>query len=112
MMKAHQIVGWIVGIGVFIGGQTLVPAAVCSDGWASPSIGRQGACSHHGGVSGASGLIGTLVFFASIWAGVSVANKLDPDPKPPTRSDNQAHRRPPAQKRWYTDKNGRRHSYW
>lgn len=22
----------------------------CSDGWASPSIGRQGACSHHGGV--------------------------------------------------------------
>ena len=23
---------------------------VCMDGWGSPSIGRQGACSHHGGV--------------------------------------------------------------
>tara|TARA_B110000091_G_C13626284_1_gene395161 strand:+ start:235 stop:450 length:216 start_codon:yes stop_codon:yes gene_type:complete len=23
----------------------------CSDGWASLSIGKQGACSHHGGVS-------------------------------------------------------------
>jgi hypothetical protein len=22
----------------------------CSDGWSSPSIGRRGACSHHGGV--------------------------------------------------------------
>jgi hypothetical protein len=26
--------------------------ATCRDGWASPSIGRSGACSHHGGVSG------------------------------------------------------------
>lgn len=25
---------------------------LCADGWRSPSIGRQGACSHHGGVSG------------------------------------------------------------
>ncbi len=24
--------------------------AKCADGWSSPSIGRQGACSHHGGV--------------------------------------------------------------
>lgn len=24
----------------------------CIDGWASPSIGHSGACSHHGGVSG------------------------------------------------------------
>lgn len=23
---------------------------VCADGWHSPSIGRSGACSHHGGV--------------------------------------------------------------
>jgi hypothetical protein len=27
-----------------------VPTATCVDGWKSPSIGRQGACSHHGGV--------------------------------------------------------------
>src|SRR5207237_1340854 len=27
-----------------------IPAVTCSDGWKSPSIGRMGACSHHGGV--------------------------------------------------------------
>ena len=26
----------------------------CSDGWASPSIGSPGACSHHGGVGGSA----------------------------------------------------------
>lgn len=30
--------------------QWLFAGQRCSDGWASPSIGRQGACSHHGGV--------------------------------------------------------------
>jgi hypothetical protein len=29
-----------------------LPEVRCADGWASPSIGRQGACSHHGGVRG------------------------------------------------------------
>lgn len=28
----------------------LISDLQCADGWASPSIGRQGACSHHGGV--------------------------------------------------------------
>jgi hypothetical protein len=27
------------------------PAGSCADGWISPSIGRQGACSHHGGIA-------------------------------------------------------------
>jgi hypothetical protein len=27
-----------------------IPEPRCADGWDSPSIGRQGACSHHGGV--------------------------------------------------------------
>lgn len=34
----------------FIGNQIVGPTR-CSDGWASPSIGKQGACSHHGGVN-------------------------------------------------------------
>jgi hypothetical protein len=34
---------WIVGL-------LLVADIVCSDGWVSASIGRSGACSHHGGV--------------------------------------------------------------
>lgn len=42
------------GIGFFAGPTT------CADGWASPSIGRQGACSHHGGVDGSAGLWGLI----------------------------------------------------
>ena len=35
---------------------------LCKDGWASKSIGRQGACSHHGGVGGSkNGGIGFLL---------------------------------------------------
>ncbi|XLZ68555.1 topoisomerase DNA-binding C4 zinc finger domain-containing protein [Massilia sp. SR12] len=40
----------------------LVGGAVCSDGWASGSIGRAGACSHHGGVRTWPNV---LVFFIS-----------------------------------------------
>lgn len=45
---------------VFLGGAIYLPfrvnvpppsPIVCNDGWPSPSIGRLGACSHHGGVS-------------------------------------------------------------
>jgi hypothetical protein len=35
---------WLVGL-------ALIGGVVCSDGWASGSIGHSGACSHHGGVS-------------------------------------------------------------
>ena len=37
------LVSWVICL-VLIGG------TVCSDGWGSRSIGRSGACSHHGGV--------------------------------------------------------------
>ena len=45
----------VVGFAVFfilnlVGNQIVGPTR-CSDGWASPSIGKQGACSHHGGVN-------------------------------------------------------------
>ena len=45
---------WIIGFAVFFalarGLGTLFGATTCRDGWPSPSIGRRGACSHHGGV--------------------------------------------------------------
>ncbi len=46
---------WVAGIGSAIFsivalGYVLGPLT-CRDGWASHSIGRSGACSHHGGVS-------------------------------------------------------------
>lgn len=45
---------WIIGLVVFLLssvfiGQLMGPVT-CRDGWHSASIGRQGACSHHGGV--------------------------------------------------------------
>lgn len=40
----------------------------CNDGWASPSIGHSGACSHHGGVSGMPGLFMFIGFVAGVFA--------------------------------------------
>jgi Topoisomerase DNA binding C4 zinc finger len=39
----------------------LVRPTVCSDGWASGSIGRRGACSHHGGVGTNWSLLGVFL---------------------------------------------------
>jgi hypothetical protein len=78
MKPKAQILGWTVGIVMSV---LLLPfgprAGVCSDGWASPSIGSQGACSHHGGVDGSGGIYITVVLVASCYAGVWVATKLD-----------------------------------
>lgn len=62
---------WLIGICVFIGSMILLSilfgAAVCSDGWASPSIGRRGACSHHGGVDKTAGVIKLFLSIAATW---------------------------------------------
>lgn len=50
------LVSWVIFL-ILIGG------AVCSDGWHSGSIGRSGACSHHGGVRSWPNV---LAFFGSI----------------------------------------------
>jgi hypothetical protein len=55
----------IVFIGVAVGMNVLVGPATCRDGWRSHSIGRQGACSWHGGVDRSRG---SLVLFASVIA--------------------------------------------
>lgn len=72
-MEKSTIFGWLSGICIFIGLSQLLPEVRCADGWASPSIGRQGACSHHGGVEGNDFYI-LLILGASIWAGISVSN--------------------------------------
>jgi hypothetical protein len=46
----------------------------CSDGWHSPSIGKQGACSSHGGVNGEPRRIALI---ASIGAGFGAAELAD-----------------------------------
>ena len=45
------LVGFLTFLVLTFAGNAIVGPAVCNDGWASPSIGRQGACSHHGGVN-------------------------------------------------------------
>ena len=63
------IVGWGVAMGVALAGSALSGPRHCRDGWASTSIGRQGACSHHGGVSGAGEFLGIVAIVGGAMAG-------------------------------------------
>lgn len=50
---ACLVAGCLVGFGLFFALQSFIPEPTyphCRDGWNSPAIGIQGACSHHGGV--------------------------------------------------------------
>jgi hypothetical protein len=73
----HQILGWVVGVSLFLLLLQLMPEVRCADGWASRSIGRPGACSHHGGVRG-NGMYVMLIFGLSITAGLVTARILKP----------------------------------
>ena len=77
---------WAAGIGsavfsIVALGYLLGPAT-CRDGWASPSIGRSGACSHHGGVAG-HGWVTILGIVIGICIGLWVENRHN-HPQPPT----------------------------
>lgn len=64
--------GIIVFLGAMILLSILLGGAVCSDGWASASIGRRGACSSHGGVDRTVGAIKFLLSIgATVWAVVA-----------------------------------------
>lgn len=51
LMKYSGFVGFVVYAAMTLVLSADIPPPECSDGWQSPSIGRQGACSHHGGVN-------------------------------------------------------------
>lgn len=53
-----------------------LPEVTCNDGWSSPSIGSQGACSHHGGVKSNNGWI-ILIFIVSCLSGFGVYRLLE-----------------------------------
>ncbi len=74
-MDKSTIFSWIAGIVTFIALNQILPEVRCADGWSSLSIGRQGACSHHGGVK-ENGIYILLILGVSIWAGISVSNKF------------------------------------
>lgn len=84
-LKRHR--GWvaiIVGFGVLFGlsyltGWLLGPVT-CRDGWASGSIGTQGACSWHGGVDRSRGGLFFLYLFLGGFSGWWVMEKLEDRP--------------------------------
>ena len=75
MKRRYSVAGWLVGISLFFALAHFSPAVTCRDGWASQSIGRQGACSHHGGVKD-NGWFVLLSLAISIGSGVFTATKL------------------------------------
>ena len=75
MDRFPAIAGWIVGLLLIVGLFSLIPAPKCRDGWDSPSIGRQGACSHHGGVRRHGGLV-FLAIAAGFGAGLFTTTRL------------------------------------
>jgi hypothetical protein len=79
----HQIIGTAVGVVLFLLLLQLLPEVRCADGWASPSTGRQGACSHHGGVRGNNNWL-FLILGASITAGIITAKYFKTDNLPPS----------------------------
>jgi hypothetical protein len=81
MTKRLIRIPWIVGVLVFFA--VLISlhsffdlSARCESGWKSPSIGKRGACSHHGGVDHT---LPNLAFFISVSAAIGttiVSRKL------------------------------------
>lgn len=75
MDRVSTIAGSVVGLALLVGLLSLIPPGSCRDGWDSPSIGRQGACSHHGGVK-RHGDLAFLALAASVGAGLLTSVKL------------------------------------
>ncbi|MCW5718745.1 MAG: hypothetical protein KIS68_13040 [Bauldia sp.] len=70
---------------------SVIYPTTCVDGWASPSIGIQGACSSHGGVARSLlvlRLLGALVAGLAVW--LLVARFRRPAPAMATASPNRA----------------------
>ena len=60
---------------LLVGLFSIIPPTKCRDGWESPSIGQQGACSHHGGVRRHTDLA-LLAIAVSFGAGFFTTTKL------------------------------------
>jgi hypothetical protein len=64
--RMNLFVAIVVGAAAWLLAAILVGPASCRDGWSSPSIGRSGACSHHGGVATSSTILfGLIAGFAA-----------------------------------------------
>lgn len=73
--------GWLTGFFIYFLLGCLGPSALCNDGSFSGSIGRRGACSHHGGVDHHP-LYNLFSILGGIIGGCSLSNFLTPKSKP------------------------------
>jgi hypothetical protein len=76
--KWHIIAGCLGGIICFLLLATFIPRAICVDGWQSPSIGRMGACSHHGGVK-SHRVLYFIIAAGSSYIGYRTAQYFEPN---------------------------------
>lgn len=82
------VVGFATMVGLsFVAGQLLGPVK-CRDGWMSSSIGRQGACSYHGGVDRSQNGLGIIFLIAGGVAGFAfygskIGERIDHRRQPP-----------------------------
>ncbi len=84
MSSKRTVAGWIAGLVCFYALGQFIPDAKCRDGWASPSIGRRGACSNHGGVDRSGSLLVLPFIGISVYVGLLVGGALK-KPPPPSR---------------------------
>lgn len=83
MRLPHPIVLALVAfIASQVGLGTVLFAHECSDGWPSGSIGRRGACSHHGGVSRGPDFLRNILSIGIGWAAYAGTAKLRQPPQP------------------------------
>ena len=68
-------IGVTVGITLFAFFIAIQGPASCRDGWHSPSIGRRGACSHHGGVASSPLLFELMLSILAGWAAGVLRNR-------------------------------------
>lgn len=79
-------------LAMFVIGMNMGPTR-CNSGWKSSSIGRQGACSHHGGVNRTPETLRLLASMAfGIGAGLAAQKLQAPSSPAPTGSEPRNHR--------------------
>lgn len=68
MLRNPYVVGFFTFLALAVIVTPLLGEARCRDGWRSPSIGSQGACSHHGGVGRREG---SWMYWIAIAGGIA-----------------------------------------
>ena len=75
ILKRPATIGVTVAITLFVFFIAIQGPVRCRDGWPSPSIGRQGACSHHGGVASSPLLFELILSMLAGWAASALRNR-------------------------------------